>query len=108
MRLSVPSFLATKNAEVSFSNGTDENGQLVYTNTIDIHCRNESCDETVYLPDGKKMNVTEKLFIFEKLELFPEKIEGTCNLEGHMYNILKGSKKRNPDGTINHIVLELV
>ena len=108
MHLKVPSFLAKQQVEISFNKGADENGEETYTEPFIISCRNESCNEVAFLPDGKKVKVTEKLFIFEKLNLFPESIEGICVINGHKHVILKGKKLKNPDGTVNHIVLELM
>lgn len=107
MKLPVPKFLATKQAHIKFFDGTDENGAEEIQSEVDVSCRLQSYDGTTYTKDGQKVSLKAKVFVFEKLESFPEEVTGKCTVDCSDYNIATASRKLNPDGTVNHIVLEL-
>ena len=108
MKLPVPKFLATASADVQIADGTDENGALNIVKEIDVKARLEQSNAVVYTKEGTKVTLRAKLFIFEKLDEIPDDALGHCTVEGIKYDIVKTSKKRNPDNSVNHIVLELV
>ena len=108
MKLPVPKFLATASAVVQIADGTDENGALNIVNSVEVNARLEQSNSVVYTKEGVKVTLKAKLFIFEKLEEIPNDTSGFCIVDGDKYDIINTSKKRNPDNSVHHIVLELV
>ena len=108
MKLMVPKYLAKADALVQIADGTDENGALKVVKTIDVKARLEQSNAVVYTKEGTKVTLRAKLFIFEKLDAVPDNAHGFCTVNGEKYDIANTSKKRNPDNTVHHIVLELV
>ena len=108
MKLPVPKFLATASADVQIADGTDENGALNIVKKVHVKARLEQSNAVVYTKEGTKVTLRAKLFIFENLDEIPDNALGFCTVEGIKYDIVKTSKKRNPDNSVNHIVLELV
>ena len=109
MSLFVPKFLANKTISLVFnSEDTDENGEEKIIGEISTKCRMQKDDGTAYLADGKKADLRAKVFVFDELDKFPDEIFGECTIDGTKYQIAKASKMANPDGTINHVVLELM
>lgn len=108
MKLPVPKFLATASANVQIADGTDENGALNIVKKVDVKARLEQSNAVVYTKEGTKVTLRAKLFIFEKFDEIPDDASGFCTVESIKYDIVKTSKKRNPDNSVHHIVLELV
>ena len=108
MKLPVPKFLAAASALVQIADGTDENGALKIVKDVDVKARLEQSNAVVYTKEGTKVTLRAKLFIFEKLESIPDDAHGFCTFDGIKYDIVNTSKKRNPDNSVHHIVLELV
>ena len=108
MKLPVPKFLATASADVQIADGTDENGALNIVKKVGVKARLEQSNAVVYTKEGTKVTLRAKLFIFENLDEIPDNASGFCTVEGIKYDIVKTSKKRTPDNSVNHIVLELV
>lgn len=108
MKLMVPKFLAQADAIVQIADGTDENGALKIVSNVDVKARLEQSNAVVYTKEGTKVTLRAKLFIFEKLESIPDDACGFCTVGGDKYDIVNTSKKRNPDNTVHHIVLELI
>ena len=108
MKFQVPKYLALANAHVQISNGTDENGALKVENEFDVGCRLQQSNSVTYTKEGTKVTLKAKLFVFEKFDNFPDDTSGFCTVDGVKYDIVNSSKKRNPDNSVNHIVLELV
>lgn len=109
MMLAVPKFLATESAAIEIAGGTDENGALKIVSTFDVKCRHQQSNSVVYTKEGTKVTLKGKAFIFEQFELFPDNdASGFCTIGGIKYDMVHSSKKRNPDGSVNHIVLELI
>ena len=108
MKLPTLKYLATASAIVQIADGTDENGAPQIVKEISCDCRVEQENKTIYLPDGRQATLMMKLFIFESLDNFPENISGFCTIFNYKYDIAVGRTYLNPDGTKNHIVLELV
>ena len=99
MNLPIPKFLATASATINIADGTD---------TFDTKARLEQSNGVVYTKEGVKVSLKAKLFIFEKFDRIPDDAEGFCTVEGEKYDIVHTSKKRNPDNSVHHIVLELI
>ena len=108
MRLPVPKYLATARAVVKIADGTDENGALNIVKEVDVSARLEQSNSVIYTKDGTKVTLKAKLFIFDKLDEIPNDVSGFCIVEGNTYDIANTSKKRNPDNSVHHIVLELI
>jgi hypothetical protein len=108
MKLPAPKFLAKIDAKVQIADGTDENGAPNIDNEFDVKCRHESSNAVIFTKDGREVPLKGKVFIFEKFESFPDDITGFCTIGTIQYDIAHASKKLNPDGSINHIVLELI
>lgn len=108
MKLPVPKFLANADAIVQIADGTDENGALNIVNNVDVKARLEQTNSVVYTKEGAKVTLRAKLFIFEKLDEIPDDALGFCTVGSVKYDIVNTSKKRNPDNSVHHIVLELI
>lgn len=108
MRLPVPKYFATASAVVKIADGTDENGALNIVKEVDVSARLEQSNSVIYTKDGTKVTLKAKLFIFDKLDEIPNDASGFCIVEGNTYDIANTSKKRNPDNSVHHIVLELI
>ena len=103
-----PKFLMNTPVFITFTDGIDENGAAKLLKEVTTSARVETSNSVVYDAEGKKARLKAKAFIFEKLEQFPDEMKGTCYVGNLKYDIHLGSKKRNPDGSVNHIVLELM
>lgn len=109
MKLPVPKFLAVNQAHIKLASETDENGALKITSEFDVQCRFQEGRTVAYTKEGNKIFLKGKAFILGGFcNLTEDDILGFCTIEGVEYDILSGSKKYNPDGSINHIVLELM
>lgn len=108
MKLPTLKFLSNTKSSVKIADGTDENGSLNIVRQIDISARFEQSNSVVYTKEGQKVTLKGKLFIFEKLDEFPDDLSGICVVNDINYDIANSSKKRNPDGSVNHITLELM
>lgn len=108
MRLPKLNFLATASANIQIANGTDENGDLkIVGNINNIAARFEQSNSVAYTKEGTKVSLKAKLFIFERLDEFPDDLSGFCTVNDVKYDIIESSKKRNPDNSVHHVVLGL-
>lgn len=108
MQLPIPKFLATASAEISISDGTDENGALKIVDTFGAKARLQQDNSVVYTKDGVKVTLKAKLFVFEKFDRIPDDAHGFCTVNNEKYDIVNTSKKRDTDNSVHHIVLELI
>lgn len=108
MKLPTPKFLAKEDAKVQISEEIDENGALKVTKEFDVKSRLEQSNDVIYTKEGTKVSLRAKLFVFEKFDEFPDDAKGFCVVSNEKYDIAHTSKKRNPDSSVNHIVLELM
>lgn len=108
MKLPVLEKFANASALVKIADGTDENGVMNVSREIDVKARFEQSNSVTYTKEGTKVTLRGKLFVFEKLELFPDNAMGFCIINGFVYDIANTSKKLNPDNSVHHIVLELI
>lgn len=108
MKLPTLKHLAKKSAIVQIADGTDENGSLKIVKEIPCNCRVEQQNKTIYLKDGRQATLMMKLFIFEKLDEFQEDASGYCTIFNYKYDIAAIKTCLNPDGSKNHVVLELI
>lgn len=108
MKLPQLSSLAQTDAHIKLGNSFDENGELAIDKEVDVKARKESSNSVIYTKEGAKVTLKAKLFIFEKLDEFPDDSKGFCVVGESNYDIANVSKKYNPDGTVHHVVLELI
>lgn len=109
MKLPVPKFLAVHEANIQLASGTDENGSLNIVSDFTVRCRFQEGNTVAYTNEGDKIHLKGKAFILEGFCNFTEdSTQGFCIVNGIKYDIKHISKKYNPDGSINHIVLELM
>ena len=108
MRLPVPKFLATTESIIQFSDGTDENGDLKIIEEVNVKCRFEKSNSVAYTKEGVKVALQAKVYIFEKFDKFPDEVSGLCTAQNCTYDICTAKRLFNPDGSIHHIVLELI
>lgn len=108
MKLKSLSFLATEDIIVEITEGTDENGSKNVVDSFQTKARVEQSNTAPIIRNGEKVSASIKLFIFDMFEKFQNETTGYCTVYGEKYDIIKCSKKRNPDGSVNHVVLELI
>lgn len=108
MKLPTLSFLTKEEVKIEVSDGTDENGALDIKKSFEVKARFEQSNSVIYTKEGTKVSLRGKLFIFEKLDEFPDDMSGFCTIDETKYDIVHASKKRNPDNSVNHVVLELI
>jgi len=90
------------------SSNTDKNGSNVAHNSFNTDVRFEDSNFVTYTTEGKKVTAKQKVFTFNHLNDFPEKVTGFVTSGTTRYEIVGCTKLRNPDSTLNHIVLELI
>lgn len=104
----VPPRVCKTPCKVVLTNGTDENGAPVEAACLDLKCNWQNSPKQV-------LNVERQLIQLNGVALFdgdiaPELdvLAGTVEIDGGRWTIYKGSKCRNPDGTVNYTKLELM
>lgn len=106
--LFVPDFLAKENVTITLTNGIDENGSPKKVSEFTVKGRVEEANAVIFETDGKKVQLSRKVFIFESLDNFNDKVEGTCLIDKSSFKIYNSKRLKNPDGSLNHVVLELM
>ena len=104
----VPKFLANTIIEVKIFDGFDENGSPKIGKVVPVKARLESANTVAYTPDGKKVTLSQKAFIFEGFEDFYVGMTGSAVIDGIDHSIAQVIRYMNPNGTTNHFVLGLV
>ena len=75
----------------------------------DFLCNYQSNAYTKITADKQIVTLSGKVLIDGDIApAVPEIVGGTCNVLGVSRVIYKGTKARNPDGTVNYTMLELV
>lgn len=108
MKFPALKFLANVDAHIEVNDGTDENGAPNVVDEFVVGCRFEQSNSVVHTKEGTKVTLRAKVFIFEGFEKCPNEMTGFCTVDKVKYDVANVSKKRNPDGSIQHIVLELM
>jgi len=103
-----PKFLAKTSIEVKIFDGFDENGSPKVGKVVQVKARTESSNGFVYGPDGKKITLSQKAFIFEGFDDFYVGMSGKAVIGDVEHDIAQVKRLTNPDGTVNHFVLGLV
>lgn len=105
----VPSVLCTTAAKVRIdTGGTDEDGAPVHAMEIEAKCNYQSSGKVVLTADKREVQLSAVcLFDGDIAPELPELTGGTVEIAGYPYKLFRGSKARNPDGTVNYTRLEL-
>lgn len=98
-----PAKVVIENSELS------EDGELADTYTVETKCNLQMGAKASLTKDKEKIELSGlALFIGD---ICPEQdviASGTVTLNGKDYQINKGTKNLNPDGTVNYTTLELI
>ena len=103
-----PKFLTKTSIEVKVFDGFDENGSPKIGKVVPVNARTESSNGVIYGPDGKKITLSQKAFIFEGFDDFYVGMAGKAVINDVEHDIALVICYENPDGTVNHFVLGLV
>lgn len=106
--LLVPKFLAKTPIIIKVSDGLDENGDMKILTEVSTKAKVEDTNTVVYTPDGGKSVLKKKAFVFDQISGLPAGLSGKCIVDNASYEIFSARLLRNPDGTRNHFVLELM
>lgn len=91
------------------SEGTDEYGQPEKVLDLDLLCNFQDGAKTVWTDEKKLVQITgTALFPGDIAPDWPSLSGGTVTVFGEVRRINRGSKARNPDGTVNYCRLEVV
>jgi hypothetical protein len=105
----VPSFLAIYDIQLFVGQGIGFNGTIAEDTTIS--CKGYYLKKTilVVLPDGSKVTLNGKVYIFQDIGLGKpkEKVFVKIGNDTNKYEACTVDFLRNPDGTINHYELGL-
>lgn len=105
----VPPALCTTAAKVRIdTGGTDEDGAPIPALEIEAKCNYQSCGKVVLTADKREVLLSGVcLFDGDLTPELPELTGGKVTVAGDAYKLLRGTKARNPDGTVNYTRLEL-
>ena len=105
----IPPSLCTMPAKVSIdTGGTDEDGAPVPALKVEAKCNFQSSAKVVLTTDRREVQIAGVcLFDGDLVPELPELTSGTVEVAGGRYKLFRGSKARNPDGTVNYTRLEL-
>lgn len=107
-KLVPPAFCTTAATVHLDTGGTDENGAPVPALTVAGQCNYQSSGKVVLTTDQREVRLSGVcLFDGDLAPELPELTSGTVEVAGGTYKLLRGSKARNPDGTVNYTRLEL-
>ena len=87
----------------------NEDGELESTIVIDTKCNLQMGARASFTKDKEKIELTGvALFIGDLCPMIPVIASGSVTIDGKSYEINRGKKNLNPDGTVNYTTLELV
>lgn len=91
------------------SERTDEYGQSEKVLDLDLLCNFQDGAKTVWTDEKKLVQITgTALFSGDIAPDWPSLSGGTVTVFGEVRRINRGSKARNPDGTVNYCRLEVI
>lgn len=108
MRLPYPVFLDRVLATITITNGLDSNGVPAVVKTVTTKVTFNEQPKTRYDKDGKMTSLQGKILMLGDVAPEVGTIEGYVDIKGVLYQINRGIRCRNPDGTIHHTELELM
>ena len=86
-----------------------EDGELVEAFTVDTLCNLQMGAMSSMTKDKEKIELSGiALFVGDLCPAMPVIASGNVVIDGNAYNINKGTKNYNPDGTVNYTTLELI
>jgi len=105
----IPKQLCKQLIDVEIKLELNEDGysdKLVYNN---IFCNYQSKSKTEMKPNRETVIITGKCYIPNDPFTDVENLRGgKVTLNGQVYEIYTGTKARNPDQTVNYVILELI
>jgi hypothetical protein len=109
MKFQVPKFLVNQPIELVIINGIDANGNDNEVAHLNLLCRMEGANKTIYTSQGQKCTISKRAYIFQvsPFEPYGDKIFGYCLINGNRQECPQISILRNTDGSINHIEVDI-
>lgn len=106
----VPERLCKTDIHVEFEReGMDKYGEALSKVVLDLKCNFQDKAKTIFTAEKKLVQVTgTALFPGDIAPELPSICGGTVTVFGIQRRIVQGTKARNPDGTVNHCMLEVV
>ena len=108
MRLPYPTFLDRVPATITITSGLDANGVPAVVKTVTKKVTFNEQPKTRYDKDGKMTSLQGKILMSGDIASEVGTVEGYVDIKGVLYQIHRGIRCRNPDGTIHHTELELM
>ena len=108
MKLQYPKVLDKVPIVVSLTNGIGENGVPIVVATYSGKCYFHEKTKRIRNADGKLIELEGKAFFGCDIAPSVSLLEGYVRLPLKEFKIYKGSRPRNPDGTVHHTELELM
>lgn len=94
---------------VLYDEKTDENGMPFIVLDSEFLCNYQDCAKTVLTQQQKKIEVNGKILIPDDIVPdCPTISGGFVEIFGNRREIAKGTKARNPDGTVNFTEIEVI
>lgn len=91
------------------SDEMNEDGELTETFKVETTCNLQMGAKVSMTKDKEKIELSGvALFIGDLCPSLPVIASGTVTINGRSYEINKGTKNYNPDGTVNFTTLELM
>jgi len=107
-KLPYPHFLDVTPIVVNITEGIDGNGVPAVVLTYSGNCRYYEKAKTIRDADGKLIQLEGKVTIGCDIAPTVTLLKGHVTINGREMKIYKGKRPRNPDGSVNHTVLELI
>lgn len=106
----VPKFMCKTPIHIEIEpEGLNEYGEPLDSIEIDTKCNYQDKAKTIYTKEKKEVKVTGSAYIPGDIApQLPTISGGTAKIFGVERRIASGTKARNPDGTVNYTVLELM
>lgn len=91
-----------------YSQDLGENGEQLIYGTVETYCNYQSSGKRVLTDKQQIIDISGIALLSEDIfEDLSEITHGEVEIFGEKREILKGTKARNPDGTVNYVRLEL-
>lgn len=91
-----------------YQEGISEEGEPLDAITIDTYCNYQDKAKTILTAEQKLITLTGSAYFCEDIAPNLATISGgTVKVHGVSRKIYQGTKARNPDGTVNYVLLEL-
>jgi hypothetical protein len=108
MKLPYPKHMDNTPVVVSLTEGINANGAQNVVAIYDGKCRYVEKAVTVRDSEGKLIKLEGKAYIGCDIAPAVRLLEGHATINGKTMKIHKGSRPRNPDGSVHHTELELI